>query len=126
MKKIQEFEGNSQIGEIGLMTNIGNILNTFRNIVSTISVWDVIDMAIIAVLVYSLLMFVRKTNSANVVRGIILLVVILWITSLLKLSVISYLLGKTFELGILALVVLFQPELRRLFERWAAAISGVY
>ncbi|MBR7081171.1 MAG: diadenylate cyclase CdaA [Oscillospiraceae bacterium] len=103
------------------MTNIGNILNTFRNIVSTISVWDAIDMAIIAVLVYSLLTFVRKTNSANVVKGIMLLVIILWITNLLKLSVISYLLGKTFELGILALVVLFQPEIRRLFEKMGSS-----
>lgn len=100
-----------------MMETLNEILNNLRNLVLTISVWDIVDMAIIAFIIYNLLMFVRKTNSFNVVKGIVILVLILWLSSLLQLSVISYLLGKTFELGILALIVLFQPEIRRLFEQ---------
>ena len=96
---------------------LNEILNSLRNLILTMSVWDLVDIVIIAFIIYKLLMFVRKTNSINVVKGIVFLVLILWLSSLLQLSVISYLLGKTFELGILALIVLFQPEIRRLFEQ---------
>ncbi|MBE6949162.1 MAG: TIGR00159 family protein [Ruminococcaceae bacterium] len=87
------------------------------NFIGTIRVTDIIDIAIIAYIIYRLITFVRRTNSANVIKGIALLVAIMWISQLLHLNVISYLLGNTFELGILALVVLFQPELRRFLEQ---------
>lgn len=96
---------------------LNEIINSLRNLILTMSVWDLVDIVIIAFIIYKLLMFVRKTNSINVVKGIGFLVLILWLSSLLQLSVISYLLGKTFELGVLALIVLFQPEIRRLFEQ---------
>lgn len=98
-----------------------DILTWIWNIIRTITVWDFIDMAIIAVLVYRLTTFVRKTNSANVIKGVALLVAVLWISQLMHLSVISYLLSKTFELGILALVVLFQPEIRRFLEQMGSS-----
>jgi diadenylate cyclase len=97
------------------------------NIIRTITIWDFIDMAIIAVLVYRLTTFVRKTNSANVIKGVALLVAVLWISQLMHLSVISYLLSKTFELGILALIVLFQPEIRRFLEQMGSSnLRGVF
>ena len=97
------------------------------NIIRTITIWDFIDMAIIAVLVYRLTTFVRKTNSANVIKGIALLVAVLWISQLMRLNVISYLLSKTFELGILALIVLFQPEIRRFLEQMGSSnLRGVF
>ena len=80
-------------------------------------IWDVLDIAIIAYLIYKIINFVRATSSANVLKGIVLLVAVMWISNLLHLSVVSYLLGQTFELGILALIVLFQPELRSFLEK---------
>ncbi|MBQ6539671.1 MAG: diadenylate cyclase CdaA [Oscillospiraceae bacterium] len=97
------------------------------NIIRTITVWDFIDMAIIAFLVYQLTTFMRKTNSANVIKGIALLVAVLWISRLMHLNVISYLLSRAFELGILALVVLFQPEIRRFLEQMGSSnLSSVF
>lgn len=93
------------------------IMIRVSNYISTIRITDLIDIGIIAFLIYRLITFVRKTNSANVIKGIVLLVAVMWISQLLHLNVISYLLGNTFELGILALVVLFQPELRRFLEQ---------
>lgn len=97
-----------------IMTWIGNMLRTLEFA-------DFIDVGIIAFLIYRLIAFVRKTNSANVIKGIGILVAVLWISEFMHLNVISYLLGNTFELGILALVVLFQPELRRFLEQMGSS-----
>jgi len=97
--------------------SFGQMMTWIWNFIGTIRVTDIIDIAIIAYIIYRLITFVRRTNSANVIKGIALLVAIMWISQLLHLNVISYLLGNTFELGILALVVLFQPELRRFLEQ---------
>lgn len=93
------------------------IMIRVSNYIHTIRFADLIDVGIIAFLIYRLITFVRKTNSANVIKGLVLLVAVMWVSQLLHLNVISYLLGNTFELGILALIVLFQPELRRFLEQ---------
>jgi len=83
----------------------------------TITISDVLDVAIIAYLIYRAIGFVRRTSSLKVFKGILLLIAVMWLSSLLNLSVVNYLLGATFELGILAVIVLFQPEIRRILER---------
>ncbi len=87
------------------------------NFVSTITGWDIIDIAIVAFLVYKLLAFIRRTNSANVIKGIFLLLLVMGITSVIPLPVVQYLLGNAFEVGLLAVIVLFQPEIRGILER---------
>lgn len=99
------------------MEVLNRILNIFQNFIQTVTIWDILDIAIIAFLIYKLLTFVRKTNSANVIKGIILLLAVMWLSSILHLSVVSYLLGGTFEIGMLAIIIIFQPELRRLLEQ---------
>lgn len=84
---------------------------------STMGVSDVLDILIVAALIYAAIGLIRKTNSSRVARGVVLIVVALWVSELLTLTMVSYLLRKTVELGLIALVILFQPELRRLLER---------
>ncbi len=95
---------------------IGNVFDFVWSCIRTIRISDVIDMAVIAFLIYEVLTFISRTGSSRVFKGIILLIAVLWLSSLMKLSVVSFLLGKTFELGILALLILFQPEVRKLLE----------
>ncbi len=103
------------------------ILNTCLNFITTISVWDIIDVAIIAFLIYRVIIFARKSGAGSVIKGIVLLIAAMWLSSLLHLSVVSYLLGKTFELGLLALIVLFQPELRELLGKFGnSTFSGFF
>lgn len=98
------------------METIKGIIDFCANYISTISIWDILDMTIIAFIIYYAISFVRRTNFSNVVKGILILVVALWMSSLMNLSVLNYFLNATFEIGILAIIVLFQPELRRLLE----------
>ena len=99
------------------MEQIRELLVTCWNSLQLITLWDVLDMAIIAFAIYKLLTTVSRTNSANVVKGICFVIILMWMSSFLHLPVVSYLLSQTFELGILALIVLFQPEIRRFLEQ---------
>ncbi|MGM9522072.1 MAG: diadenylate cyclase CdaA [Oscillospiraceae bacterium] len=103
------------------MDKLDDFLNFLFNFIQTVTFWDLLDIAIIAFIIYKVLTFVRKTNSGNVIKGIMLLLAVMWLSSILHLSVVSYLLGGTFELGLLAVIVLFQPELRRLLEQFGSS-----
>ena len=87
------------------------------NLILTISVWDVLDIIIVAFVIYKILTIVRRTSSANIIKGIVLLLLVVWLSSLLSLNMISYLLGQAMKMGILVLIILFQPELRRFLEQ---------
>lgn len=78
---------------------------------------DVLDILIVAVVVYLMIGFIRRTNSIKVANGILLLVLALWLSSILRLSVTNFLLRQVFEIGILAVIILFQPEIRRALEK---------
>lgn len=78
---------------------------------------DVLDILIVAVVVYAVVGFIRRTNSIKVANGILLLVLALWLSSFLRLSVTNFLLRQVFEIGILAVIILFQPEIRRALEK---------
>ena len=83
----------------------------------TIRVWDVVDILLITFVIYRILTIMRKTNSSSVIKGIILLLVLAWLAYVLKMNVITYILNQTLQMGVLVLIVLFQPELRKMFEK---------
>lgn len=109
-------------GEHALMESVNHFFQTVWSFLQTFiqraTFWDILDIAIIAIIIYNLLRFVRKTNSANVMKGIILLIAVVWLTNIMHLTVVSYLLNAVLEMGLFALIVLFQPELRRILEQF--------
>ena len=75
------------------------------------------DILIVAYLIYNVIMLIRKTNSYRLAQGVLLILIALWLSGVLKLTMFNRILQKTVELGLIALVIIFQPELRRLLER---------
>lgn len=97
---------------------MGGIFDTiWNNYLRNLRITDILDMAIIAFLIYKGIKFITKSATMRVMRGIIILFVVMGLATVLDLYVIKFLLGKTMEFGVLVLVVLFQPELRKLLER---------
>ncbi len=78
---------------------------------------DILDMAIIAFGVYHLFRFVRRSRSGQVVKAIVFIVAAMALANLLHLRVIRAVLNNAVELGVIALIILFQPELRRFLEQ---------
>ncbi|MDO4750409.1 MAG: diadenylate cyclase CdaA [Eubacteriales bacterium] len=82
---------------------------------------DVLDIMIVAFLIYQLIGLVRMTSSSKVAKGLVILLLATWVSGQFHMTVVNYLLRMTMELGLLALVVLFQPELRRVLEKVGTA-----
>lgn len=99
------------------MEKITNFISGSINYLLTIRIPDLVDILVVAGLIYFIIALIRRTNSYRVARGIIFLFLAMWISGLVGLSMVNTLLKKTFELGLIALVIIFQPELRRLLER---------
>ncbi len=92
-------------------------INQAINYLLSARISDIVDMLIIAFFIYQLISLIRRTNTNRVAKGILLVVFLLWLSGWLHLTVVNYILSGAVELGLLALVILFQPELRRGLER---------
>lgn len=96
---------------------IREVLVTLNTLGQTIGFWDIVDILIITYLIYKILSLMRKTSASSVIKGLILLLVVAWLANFLQLKVIKYILNQTLMMGIIVIIVLFQPELRKLFEQ---------
>lgn len=81
------------------------------------SITDLVDILIIALLVYYLLRFIRNTSAERLIKGIVILMAVQVFASWQHLNTISYVLQKIFNMSWTALLIVFQPELRRLLEQ---------
>ena len=99
------------------MEAVRNVFDTALSGIMTMSFTDFLDVIIVAYLIYKVIGFVRKTNSYNLAKGVVLILIALWLSYIFRLTMINFLLRRTVELGLIALLILFQPELRRLLER---------
>ena len=90
----------------------------FSNLPSTtVSITDIIDILVVAVLLYCVINLIRSTSASRIAKAIIFLMLATLLTDLLNLHTVNYLLDRVLQLGFVALVIVFQPELRRLLER---------
>ncbi len=109
-------------GEIGVETAFVTLTDIFARIISVITsiqFFDVIDMLLLAFIIYKGFKIVRETKAQQLIMGIIIILVLYAIASpyVLNLRVMSYLLQNFFQVGLIAIVIVFQPELRRVLER---------
>ena len=103
------------------MINIFNALYTYWNqfayTISNVRVFDIIDILIIAYIVYKAIEFLRETRAGQLFKGILLLLVLYAFALIFELAVLRWLLSAVFGSAIVAVAIIFQPELRRLLER---------
>ena len=106
------------------MEVFSNGLSRSVNYLSTMGISDFFDIIIVAYLIYKAIGFVRRTNSNNLAKGLVVFLLALWGSDIFSLTMINFLLRKTAELGLIALLILFQPELRRLLERMGSGFAS--
>ena len=88
----------------------------FHGIISTIGPMDILDIFIVAVILYKVYVMLQDTRAITLVKGILVLLGVTMVCSWLELHVIYWLLQKTVTLLFVALPIVFQPELRRTLE----------
>ena len=94
--------------------------NMLLSLIRTIRINDVIDMAIMAFLLYKILYFLSRTGSGRALRGLLLIIVAMLIARKLDLYMFNYVFGKGLELGVLILLIVFQPVVRAMLEKVGA------
>ena len=92
------------------------IENVWRYLLLT-RVTDLLDVALMAFLLYKLLTLLKTTSGANLLKGVLIFLGVLFLSSILHLNGISFILSRMLEWGVLALIILFQPEIRRVLEQ---------
>ncbi len=93
------------------------ILEFFQKYSQVIRINDFFDIAIITVVLYYLFDWIRETRAMQLVKGILILFIILQLSTWFKLTALNFLLNLVIQVGMFAIVVIFQPELRSLLER---------
>ena len=88
----------------------------FERSLTGIGLNDVLDIVIVTFIIYSLLSFIRETRAQQLLKGLVIIIAAYFAADFLKLHTISWILKGTFTIGIFALIVVFQPEIRRALE----------
>ena len=94
-------------------------MNGIQNILQQLAgmQWsDYLDIAVVAFLIYRLLPLIKTPSTVRIARAVVVVILVAWLTDVMHLYTLSYILNQFLAVGILALVVLFQPELRRMLD----------
>ena len=111
-----------------MMNNLGTILQNFyeQNILSYINLWQeypiklvslILDITIVIFLAYQLLKIVKDSRAWQLVKGIALLIVATAISKILNLYILNFLLSTVMDWGVILIIIIFQPEIRRALEQ---------
>ncbi len=92
------------------------ISNFFTQITANIRIQDIIDVLVISFVVYKIFDFLKQTRAEQLLKGIAILLVLTKISEWLQLYTVNWILSNTMTVGTIAILVVFQPELRRGLE----------
>lgn len=100
-----------------MLATVPEFFSDIINVIKTVSVFDIVDIVCVSILLYFLYKFIRDRRAGKLAVGILLLVVVLIISNLLDMYLLQYILQNIFQVGIITLVILFQPEIRSVLEK---------
>ncbi|HIS43444.1 MAG TPA: TIGR00159 family protein [Candidatus Limiplasma pullicola] len=100
-----------------MQTLWAQIQTVLWNVFNRPTIADVLDILIVAFLLYELLMLTKETRASAVLKGLVTLVVASWVSDLLGLTALNWVLLNVVNNGAVVLVILFQPELRKALEQ---------
>ena len=98
----------------GFLSSIGAL---FTNLFEHPDWHNIVDVAILAVLIYNFIKLVMHTRSNSLFKGIAVVLVTAWLSGMLRFNALTWLLNQIISMGLLVLVILFQPEFRRALEQ---------
>ena len=93
------------------------MLSSIQSIMSNFRPEDALDIAIVSYIVFKMIGFIRETRAMQLIRGLVIIIVAFFVSDIFNLYLLNWLLKSLFTMGLFAVVVLFQPELRRALEQ---------
>ncbi len=101
----------------GIKAQLMNYVTWFTGPVASISITDILEIFILAFLVYSILLWIKNTRAWTLLKGLMVLVLCVSIVYLLQMDTLIFLVNRVIDIAIIAALVVFQPELRRALEQ---------
>ena len=98
-------------------SKVAEVLATIGRYLLTLQITDFLDIGIMVFLLYKLFTLVQSTKAASLLKGVFVFLAVMLFSSILQLHGIYYLMSRMVEWGVLALIILFQPEIRQILEQ---------
>lgn len=92
------------------------LLNVLINSIKNISASSIMDILVVTYIFYKIYMIIRETRAEQLLKGIILIVFLIPVSSFFNLTMLNWILTKTITIGVLSFIIIFQPEIRRALE----------
>ncbi|MCD7958983.1 MAG: diadenylate cyclase CdaA [Ruminococcus sp.] len=108
------------------MSSFRDILDMIYSVIKTAEFVDILDIIVLSYVVYIAIKLVRETRAGQLLKGILLIILVYMIASAIDMKAITYLLSATLNIGLIALIILFQPELRRMLEKAGYTTWGLW
>ncbi|HIE8400801.1 TPA: diadenylate cyclase CdaA [Clostridioides difficile] len=108
------------------MLDINSFLNGFFNIILRMSIYDLIDISIVAYIFYKIFMFIKDTRAEPVFKGIIFLLLATQLSNTFKLHTVYWISLKALDYGVIAALIIFQPEFRAGLEHIGRAKFNLF
>lgn len=108
------------------MLDINSFLNGFSNIILRMSIYDLIDISIVAYIFYKIFMFIKDTRAEQVFKGIIFLLLATQLSNTFKLHTVYWISLKALDYGVIAALIIFQPEFRAGLEHIGRAKFNLF
>ncbi|MDP4088822.1 MAG: diadenylate cyclase CdaA [Bacillota bacterium] len=93
-----------------------NLINMITRTVGGMTVWNLLDIAVISYIFYKGYTLIRETRAEQLIKGILFIVILIPISDWLQLTMLNMILNRTLTIGVLSIVIIFQPEIRRALE----------
>ena len=98
------------------MQYIRTLIETLEYSLPRIGFSDVVDVLVVAIVIYKIITSLRSSSAVRVAKGIVIVLVATFLTDVFNLNTLNFILTQILELGFIAVIILFQPELRRMLE----------
>lgn len=96
-----------------MLTDVKNMLSILQNI----TIWNVVDILIVAYIFYKLFRLIKETRAEQLIKGLVFILIVMKLSEIFGLIALNYLIQSTLTVGLIALIIIFQPELRKALEK---------
>ncbi len=107
------------------MDSLRTMLQYLLDQISTIGISDVIDILIVAIVLYYVFRFVRDRRASKLAVGVVLLFLLYLVSDLFELSTIRFVMDNIFQVGLIAVLIVFQPEMRSMLESFGGQTKRI-
>ena len=105
--------------------SVGDFFRYVWNQFLSIRFIDIVDIVIVSVIIYYVYRFVRQRRAGKLALGILALFLLMWLSNLIGLNALSYIMERLFDVGIIAMIIIFQPELRSGLEKMGGSFRNL-